>query len=405
MLRFRVVSFTFGLNAQQETPPLRLRLRHLCGDGMRVWIRRQGGEGHPAGSACRGRAGAGALRRPPIRSPRSSPSPTATSRRASRNCRSATSKAPAREFDRSLDTLLESPGGARVDAAAARALRPAGRSDQRPRVERPGHGRRFHGNAQRPRIDRHPAGHRDVRQDAAPRHHGRDGAGRPRGHRARHSDSHQRPRAALRRVVPGAAPRVPHRRSLARRAVPPDDPERVPRRGAAAGPGVRAAHRERLQAVGAIAHAGARRVAVHEGHGPRERPQVRLVSRRARRPGEGHPGGGQIPEDALRHVRGLAPRDGVVQRRPGPREARAHAQPPDEFLDAQRQHQVPAARDARLRADDPGGGDHRQEPRAIRLRHRADHRASQRDHRGARPPSTCGAWPNGPACRWTTSSA
>ena len=34
--------------------------------------------------------------------------------------------------------------------------------------------------------------------------------------------------------------------------------------------------------------------------------------------------------------------------------------------------QVPAARDPRLRADDSRGGDHRQEPGAVRLRHRAD---------------------------------
>ena len=50
----------------------------------------------------------------------------------------------------------------------------------------------------------------------------------------RHSDPDQRPRAALRRVVPGPAARIPDRRLVARRAVPADDPGDVPRRGAAA---------------------------------------------------------------------------------------------------------------------------------------------------------------------------
>ena len=43
--------------------------------------------------------------------------------------------------------------------------------------------------------------------------------------------------------------------------------------------------------------------------------QRRLVSRRARRSDQGHPGRGEISQDALRDVRRLAPRDGVVQRR------------------------------------------------------------------------------------------
>ena len=44
----------------------------------------------------------------------------------------------------------------------------------------------------------------------------------------------------------------------------------------------------------------------------------------------------------------------------------------NDFWQLTRDNAVPAARDARLRADDPGGGDHRQESRAVRLRHRAD---------------------------------
>ena len=67
---------------------------------------------------------------------------------------------------------------------------------------------------------------------------------------------------------------------------------------------------------------------------------------------------------------------------------------------------VPAARDPRLRADDPRGDHHRQEPaqygfdvdgdrQAARLRQRHRHRA----------PSTCAASPSGPARRSTTIQA
>ena len=58
----------------------------------------------------------------------------------------------------------------------------------------------------------------------------------------------------------------------------------------------------------------------------------RLVSGRARRSDEGHAGGGEVPQDAARDVRRLASRDGVLQRRARPREARADAQPQDRFL-------------------------------------------------------------------------
>ena len=42
----------------------------------------------------------------------------------------------------------------------------------------------------------------------------------------------------------------------------------------------------------------------------------------------------------------------------------------DDFWKLTLDHAIPAARDPRLRADDPGRDHHRQEPRAVRLRHR-----------------------------------
>ena len=57
--------------------------------------------------------------------------------------------------------------------------------------------------------------------------------------------------------------------------------------------------------------------------GSRERTQTRLVRRRAVRPREGHPRGGSVPPDAVARLRRrLAPRAGVVQRRPGAGPAR-----------------------------------------------------------------------------------
>ena len=47
--------------------------------------------------------------------------------------------------------------------------------------------------------------------------------------------------------------------------------------------------------------------------------QARLVHRRAGRPGKGDARRRQVSEDALRHVRRLAPGAGLVQRRPGTR--------------------------------------------------------------------------------------
>ncbi len=66
----------------------------------------------------------------------------------------------------------------------------------------------------------------------------------------------------------------------------------------------------------------------------------RLVSRRARRSDQGHAGRGEVSQDAPRDVRRLASRDGVVQRRPRPREARADAQPQERFLAADVDDQV-----------------------------------------------------------------
>ena len=101
------------------------------------------------------------------------------------------------------------------------------------------------------------------------------------------------------------------------------------------------------------------------GHG--ERPPARLVHRRARRPREGDPGGGEVPQDAAPPLRRrLAPGAGVVQRRPRARAARRQAIGHRRLLAAQRvEAAAAAARDARVRADDPGGDDHRPQPRAV----------------------------------------
>ena len=66
----------------------------------------------------------------------------------------------------------------------------------------------------------------------------------------------------------------------------------------------------------------------------------------------------------------LAPGAGVLQRRPGPRAARDEAvRRTSDFWELSAQAALPAARDARLRAADPGRGDHRQESGPVRLRH------------------------------------
>ena len=163
---------------------------------------------------------------------------------------------------------------------------------------------------------------------------------------ARHSDSDQRPRAPLRRVVSGPAARIPDRRPVAGRAVPADDPGDVSRRGSAARPRVHPVNRKRVQAIGLVEGEGARRLAIHARHRARERVASGLVSRRARRSDEGDTSRGQVPQDALRDVRRLASRHGVLQRRARPREARDDAQPQDRFLVAERNDPLPAARNA-----------------------------------------------------------
>ena len=117
------------------------------------------------------------------------------------------------EFNRALDTLLESPDGARGNRAAARALRSPGRSHQRPRTGGARHRRRLLRNQVGAGGDRRAAGDRNLRVAVAEAGHGRDGAGRPAVDHPRHSDPDQRPRAALRRAVPGPAARIPDRRA------------------------------------------------------------------------------------------------------------------------------------------------------------------------------------------------
>ena len=65
--------------------------------------------------------------------------------------------------------------------------------------------------------------------------------------------------------------------------LPPDDSGSLPGRGSPARSRVCAPHRERLQAERAFASQGQGHVAVHARDGARERPQARLVHRRARR--------------------------------------------------------------------------------------------------------------------------
>ena len=106
-------------------------------------------------------------------------------------------------------------------------------------------------------------------------------------------------------------------------------------------------------------------------HRARERAGARLVHRRARRSGKGDARGGEVPEDAARDVRRLAPGARVVQRRPRPRAARDEAFGPGRLLGADGADAVPAARNPRLRAADPGGHHRRAESGAVRAERRA----------------------------------
>ena len=202
--------------------------------------------------------------------------------------------------------------------------------------------------------------------------------------RARHAHPAERAGARLRRAVPGTPARVVPGRPPAGCAVPPDDPGRLPRRGASARPGVRAAHRERVQARRPVASQGQGRLAVHGGDRRRERAQARLVHRRAVGPREGHPrGGGVSPDPGAGLRRRLAPGAGLVQRRPRAGPARHEALRPRRFLDAGRQAQQPSPRDARIRADGPGGDRDRAQPRPVRIRRGAGRSRRIRHGEGA----------------------
>jgi membrane-bound lytic murein transglycosylase D len=73
----------------------------------------------------------------------------------------------------------------------------------------------------------------------------------------------------------------------------------------------------------ALSREGEGRLAVHGRHCGRKRVAARLVHRRAFRSGKGHGRRGQVPEDAVEDLRRrLAPRAGLLQRRPRPPAAR-----------------------------------------------------------------------------------
>ena len=160
----------------------------------------------------------------------------------------------------------------------------------------------------------------------------------------------------------------------ARQQVSADDPERLPRRGTAARPGVRAAGRKRLQAERAVAREGQGRLAVHGRHGAGKRPAARLVHRRALGPGKSHPRGGQVPADA---EQASSAATGIWRWRPTTAaragcSARSRPRGVDDFWTLAEKPKAPAARDARIRADDPGGHRHRAKPGAVRFRLRTE---------------------------------
>ena len=95
-------------------------------------------------------------------------------------------------------------------------------------------------------------------------------------------------------------------------------------------------------------------------------------------PREGHAGRCQVPQVALQPVRRLAPGAGLVQRRARPRAALDEALGQGRLLGHLGQLALPAARDAQLRAADPGGHHRGAEPGAVRARHRARGRAAHR---------------------------
>ena len=210
---------------------------------------------------------------------------------------------------------------------------------------------------------------------------------------------------ALRRAVPGPPARLHRRRPAARQPLPADDPGRLPGRGAAARPRLRAAHRERVQAERAVARQGQGRLAVHAGttakeNGLRhdwymdERSDPEKATRAAARylktldtmfDGDWHL--------ALASYNGGPGRVQRAMKRSGI----------DDFWELSDQLEVPAARDARVRADDPRGDRHRPEPGAVRLRHRPGPALDYETVHAAARPSICGAWPSGPAPRSTTS--
>ena len=111
--------------------------------------------------------------------------------------------------------------------------------------------------------------------------------------------------------------------------------------------------------------------------------------------------GGEIPADARQALRRrLAPGARVLQRRAGPPAARREIEPPGRLLEAGGEAEAPAARNPRVRADDPRGHRHRPEPGAVRLRFLPRRRWPTTASR-CPAPSTCAASPSGPTRRST----
>ena len=194
---------------------------------MRVGLRYEGGEGHPSATV--------AVAAPKPTPPSPTPDPVAVliarsdssfRDRPEGTRRSATSNAR-RPSSIGRSISCSSPPTARAAmrdcANTSIASSIASASWNRPRSTT---GDGFTETQVRAGGHRRAAGHRNLRIVDAEALHGRDGRGRPPVDVARHSDPDQRPRAALRRAVPGPASRVPDRRPVARRAVSADDPGR-----------------------------------------------------------------------------------------------------------------------------------------------------------------------------------
>ena len=216
---------------------------------------------------------------------------------------------PSRDGKDRVQPLPRSPAGiARrraVRAANPRALRPAGRADQRLRGDRPGPGRRVRREGIRAGVDRRAPGDFHVRAATAP--HARKPSRRSR--RTSRPIAHDidiplNPRVlSYVQLFTGRLKGYLEEGLEPRCALPADDPGGLPGRRAAARSRLRAADRERVQAKRPLESQGQGHLAVHARHRARERPQARLVHRRALGPGESDARRGQVPQDAVRHVR------------------------------------------------------------------------------------------------------